>query len=216
MRGRLIVIDGIDGSGKTTQAKLLVSFLKKKGYKTCYIDFPRYHTSFHGKVVARYLTGEFGQLDEVSPYLASLAYALDRLTAKPQLERWLRQGNIVVANRYTSANMAHQTARLPKDEREEFLRWLADMEYNVHKLPKEDIVIFLHVPPEIGQKLVDKKKKRDMHEANLSYLREVEKMYLELARKNKNWVKIECVEKSKLKSREEIHKMVVGAIDFLE
>lgn len=222
-KARLIVIDGTDGSGKETQAKLLLKYLKDKGYKTKYIDFPRYYTSFHGKVVARYLTGEFGGLNEVSPYLSSLAYALDRLTAKPEMERWLRSGNIVVSNRYTSANMAHQTARLPKNKRKDFLDWLYKMEYSVHKLPKEDVVLFLHVPVEIGQQLVDKKRKskrayakgqkRDIHEASLDYLRETEKMYISLSKRFRHWVRIPCVdEKGKLKTREEIHKLVVEAL----
>jgi len=217
-RGKLIVIDGTDGSGKATQTKLLVDYLKKKKCRVKYIDFPRYYSSFHGGMVGRYLRGEFGGLSEVDPYLASLTYALDRLTAKEELEDWLRAGNIIVANRYTSSNMAHQTARIKKSKREKFLRWLVEMEYKVHKLPKEDITIFLHLPVEMGQKLVDKKgkraylaeKKRDLHEANLKHLKEAEKMYLELAKKFKHWVKIECLdEKGETLSRKKIHQKIL-------
>ena len=217
-RGKLIVIDGTDGSGKATQTKLLVDYLKRKKYRVKYIDFPRYYSSFHGGMVGRYLSGEFGGLSEVDPYLASLTYALDRLTAKEELEDWLKAGNIIVANRYTSSNMAYQTARVEKSEREKFLRWLVEMEYKVHKLPQEDIVIFLHLPVEIGQKLVDKKdkraylaqKKRDLHEANLKYLKEAEKMYLELAEKFKHWVKIECLDKKgEILFPEKIHEKIL-------
>ncbi len=217
-RGKLVVIDGTDGSGKATQAKLLLEYLKKAGLRTRYIDFPRYYASFHGGVVGRYLKGEFGGLGEVNPYLASLTYALDRLTAKEDLEAWLRNGNLVVANRYTSSNFAHQTARVAPEEREGFLNWLVEMEYKVHKLPKENIVVFLHVPAEIGARLVEKKEKRsyaggksrDIAEADLHHLREAEKMYLYLTKRFPHWVKIECLDKDQqLLPPEQIHQKVV-------
>ncbi|MFH1705418.1 MAG: hypothetical protein ABH867_00755 [Patescibacteria group bacterium] len=219
--GKLIVIDGADGSGKATQSKLLVEFLRKKGEKVKFIDFPRYYSSFHGKVVSRYLKGEFGQLNQVDPHLASLTYALDRLTAKEELEDWLKKGNLVVANRYTSANMAHQTGRVEKSKRKEFLNWLIEMEYKVHKLPKEDLVIFLHLPFKMGQKLVDRKgsrgyrgsKKRDLHEASDQHLRNAEKMYLYLAERFSHWVKIDCLnKKGKILSRGKIHKKILAAL----
>jgi len=219
--GKLIVIDGTDGSGKATQAKLLIKYLKKRDLRFKYIDFPRYYSSFHGGVVGRYLKGEFGGLSKVNPYLVSLTYALDRLTAKEELENWLRGGNIVVANRYTSSNMAHQTARVKAKEREKFLRWLAEMEYKVHRLPKEDLVIFLHVPVEIGQKLVDKKGKRgyvggsrrDIQEKSLEHLKKAEKMYLYLTKKFNHWVKIECLDKQgKLYSLQRIHQKITDVL----
>lgn len=219
--GKLVVIDGTDGSGKATQSKLLIDFLKKRGERVKFIDFPRYYSSFHGKLVGRYLKGEFGQLDQVDPHLASLTYALDRLMAREALDDWLRKGNIVVANRYTSANMAHQAGRVEKKKRTEFLNWLTEMEYKVHKLPKEDLVIFLHVPFEVGQKLVDKKevrgyvagKKRDIHEASQRHLREAEEMYLSLTKKFKHWIRIDCLDKNgKILSREKIHKRIVDLL----
>ncbi len=116
-KGKLIVIDGGDGSGKTTQANLLVDYLKKRGFKVKYYDFPRYYSSFHGKLVGRFLAGEFGSLDSVSPYLASLAYALDRASVKEEMEEWLAKGGIIICNRYVTSSMAHQSARLPEKER---------------------------------------------------------------------------------------------------
>lgn len=213
-KGKLIVFEGIDGSGKATQAKLLLAWLKRRGYKTEYIDFPRYHDSFHGKVVGRYLKGEFGKLTEVNPYLASLSFALDRLTAKDELKRFLAQGKIVVANRYVSSNMAYQAARLKKSQRKTFLSWLSEMEYKVHALPKEDLVIFLHLAPEIGQKLLDKRGERDLYEGSLPYLKKVEKIYLALCRRSKNWMKIECASPAgNLKTKVEIHKSIVSLLE---
>lgn len=221
-RGKLIVIDGTDGSGKATQCQLLLDYLKKAGYRTKYIDFPRYYSSFHGGMVGRYLKGEFGGLDEVNPYLASLTYALDRLTARDDMDAWLRNGDLVVTNRYTTSNMAFQTVRVKPEEREIFLRWLIEMEYKVHKLPKEEIVIFLHLPAEIGARLAGGKGKRDylggqeidINETDLEYLKEAEKMYLSLGERFSHWVKIECQDKNgKLLPPERVHERIVGILE---
>jgi len=222
-KGKLVVIDGTDGSGKGTQTELLLKYLeeKKKGHK--YIDFPRYYTSFHGKMVARYLSGEFGGKDSASPYLSSLFYALDRLTARDEMIDWLEEGNIVVANRYTTSSMAFQTARIPKGEREKFLKWLYDMEYKEHKLPKEDLVLFLYVPVEISQKLIEQKasserryakgKKKDVYEADVAYQKEVLKLYLELAKRYKHWEVIKCVDvRGKLLPIAKVHEKVLRVI----
>lgn len=218
MRGKLIVIDGNDGSGKATQVGLLLKYLKKRNRKTAFIDFPRYYTSFHGRIVARYLTGEFGGVNEVNPYLASLTYALDRLSAKPDMDKWIREGKIVVANRYVSSNMAYQSAKLPSGKRAAFLRWLSHMEYGIHKLPKENVVIYLHVPVDVGQELISRKKARkylrgktrDIHEDLVSYQQAAEQMYLKLCRANPHWIKIECMGRDgKLRALADIHEQIV-------
>ena len=216
--GKLIVIDGTDGSGKGTQTEMLLKYLDEKKIKNKYIDFPRYYTSFHGQMVGRYLSGEFGSLESSSPYLTSLFYAMDRLTARDEIVDWLEEGNTVVANRYTTSSMAFQTARIDKDKREEFLKWLYEMEYKEHKLPKEDIVIFLYVPVEISQKLIEQKAKRDytkgqkkdINEANVSYQKEVLELYLELSKKYPHWEVIKCVDsQGKLLSIPVVQKKIV-------
>ena len=223
-KGKLVVIDGTDGSGKGTQTEKLLEYLDKSGKPNKFIDFPRYYTSFHGKMVGRYLKGEFGDLYSASPYLTSLFYALDRLTARDEIIDWLEEGNTIIANRYTTSSMAFQTARMPKEEREVFLKWLYEMEYKEHKLPKEDLVIFLYVPVEISQKLLDKKsgttarrynkgQKKDINEANVTYQKEVLRLYLDLAKKNPHWEVIKCVDgKGKLYSIDQVHKKVVAAL----
>ena len=223
-KGVLIIIDGGDGSGKTTQAQLLVDHLKKKDRAVKYVDFPQYYSSFHGKTVAKFLRGEFGQIDKVSPYLASLAYALDRASVKTEIEDFLNQGGIIIANRYATSNMAHQAAKFKdKKQQEEYLKWIYELEYKVHKIPKENIVIYLHVPWEIGAKLTEKKESRqylkgqinDIHEKDISYRKAVEKMYLELCERNKHWVKIDCINNDGvLLSPEAIHRKVVVAINI--
>lgn len=219
--GKLVVIDGTDGSGKGTQTQLLLDYLESEHIQHKYIDFPRYYTSFHGKMVGRYLTGEFGSMESASPYLSSLFYAMDRLTARDELVDWLQEGNLVVANRYTTSSMAFQTARVAEDNQEEFLHWLYEMEYKEHKLPKEDLVIFLYVPVEISQQLIEQKAKReytkgkqkDIHEANVAYQKKVLQLYLDLAKKHKHWEVIECVDgQGKLYPVPVIHSKIIEVL----
>ncbi len=221
-KGKLIVIDGGDGSGKATQAKLLSDYLKKKKIPVKTFDFPRYYTSFHGKMVGRYLTGEFGDVNEVSPYLVSLAYAVDRAGAREEINEWLKKGGIVLTNRYTTTSKAYMSAKIDPDKREEFIEWLDELEYRIHRMPREDLVIYLDVPLEISQKLMEKRvnrnytngQRKDIHERNLAYLKEVEKMYLDLIKKNKNWIKINCLQVAdhSIKSKEEIHQEILKVL----
>src|SRR5579864_3132642 len=136
-RGKLIVLEGIDGSGKRTQLGLLAREFDARGLSTVQVSFPRYESSF-GKLVARYLNGEFGSLDAVDPHFSALIYAGDRFEAKGQLESALAAGKIVLADRYIGSNLAHQTSRAAPGQREEFLRWLKHLEYDLYGLPVED------------------------------------------------------------------------------
>lgn len=218
-KGKLIVIDGGDGSGKSTQSELLIDYLKKYHVKAKYMDFPRYYTSFHGRIVARFLAGEFGRLDEVSPYLASLAYALDRAGAKEEMDEWLSQGGTIISNRYATSSMAHQGAKLPSTKRKEFVEWLDELEYKVHKIPREDIVVYLYVPWKIGLELTKKKGERryigngqDIAEKDVQHRIETEKMYLQLAKDRKNWILINCVHNGAMPPKEEIHQKIIDAL----
>ncbi|MFH0875410.1 MAG: thymidylate kinase [archaeon] len=212
MTGKLIVIDGTDSSGKNTQAQILLEHLREKKIASEKADFPQYYTGYYGKMVARYLNGEFGTVKTVSPYFSSLLYALDRLEAKKKLDNWLSKDIFVVSNRYVSSNEAYGAARFDSEpEKEEFLSWLADLEYNQNKMPKPDVIIFLYVPLEITKEWIKTKekreylegKKKDLHEKNTEYLKKVEEEYLALAKKNK-WIKIDCVEKGNILSKEQI------------
>ncbi len=216
-RGKLIVIEGGDGSGKATQAKLLIKYLKSINIPVRYYDFPQYYHSFHGKIVGRFLKGEFGDIDSVSPYLISLAYALDRASVKREMEEFLQKGGFIVANRYATSSMAFQSVKFtdPK-ERKKFLTWLYELEYKIHKIPKENLVIYLHVKPETAAKLILKKGVRkylgkndkDIQERNIEYQRKVEQAYMHLAKTNKHWRIIECEENNKLLSKANIHEKV--------
>lgn len=209
-KGKLIVFEGIDGSGKTTQLNLLKEYLGSQEILNETIDFPRYRDSFHGKTVSKYLKGEFGGVDAVSPYLISLAYALDRATAKREMNTWLREGKIILANRYATSNMAHQAAKLPEKKKNEFLSWLQELEYRVNKIPKEDLVIYLHVPVATAQSLLTRRGNRDVHERKYEFLTASEVMYKRLSRRFSHWLKINCIHESGvLLEKEAIHKKVL-------
>ncbi|MCX6792380.1 MAG: nucleoside 2-deoxyribosyltransferase [Candidatus Gottesmanbacteria bacterium] len=218
-KGKLIVIDGGDGSGKTVQSQLLVRYLEKHGFKVKYYDFPRYYTSFHGRIVGRFLAGEFGKLDDVSPYLASLAYALDRASAKEEMDLRLAAGGYIISNRYATSSMAHQGAKLATNLQGEFINWIDELEYKVHKIPRENIVIYLYVPWRIGMELTKQKGRRgyigagqDIAETDIRHRQESETMYLSLAKSRKNWVKIDCVEHGQILPKEVIHQKIISTL----
>lgn len=202
-KGLLIVIDGIDGSGKTTQLELLKQTL------TCEtISFPRYEDNEYGKLVKRYLEGEFGNINEVNPYLMALAYAGDRALAKPLIEKWLEEGKVVLANRYVSSNKAYMGVNLSEEKRADFFKWLDVLEYETNKIPKENLLILLTVDPEIGQKNV-LGRHPDIHEASLKHLEEANKIYLELSKLESNWIVVNCMENGQMRSKENIHKEIM-------
>ncbi|MBU0757216.1 MAG: deoxynucleoside kinase [Nanoarchaeota archaeon] len=212
MKGKLIVIEGNDSSGKQTQAELLHKRLSEKGFPVEMIDFPQYYSGFYGKMVAKYLRGELGDVEEVNPYFSSLLYALDRLDAKNKMDDWLAKGRTIISNRYVPANMAYGSAKIhEQNKKDEFLAWLEELEYNENKIPRPDSVIFLHVPLAITQDLIRTKKKReylegkrkDIHEKDKSYLQRVEEMYLKLSEKNL-WSRIDCAKNEEIRTIEEI------------
>ncbi len=214
--GKFIVIDGTDGSGKATQIELLTQALKKQKLKFETIDFPRYEENIYGRLAGRYLKGEFGGVNEVSPYLAALTYAGDRNLAKILIEKWLTEGKVVISNRYVPSSKAHMAAKLKPKDRDNFWQWLDELEYKTNKIPKENFVIFLYVDPQVAQKNVDAKskrgyvggKKRDIHEANIEHLIKSSKLYLKQAIQNKNWHVIYCMKQGQLRSREDIQQEI--------
>jgi dTMP kinase len=198
-RGKFIVLEGIDGSGKATQLEMLARAFTSRGIAFTRVSFPRYD-GFFGKLVARFLNGEFGPLDAVDPHFSSMLYAGDRWEARPTLENDLVAGRALLADRYVGSNLAHQGARVPRKSRQEFLAWLKRLEYGIYGLPQEDLVIYLRVPPSEARRLVGQKaaraytkRRRDLQEANLAHLKAASELYDELARQP-NWVSIECAD----------------------
>lgn len=219
-RGKFIVLEGIDGSGKRTQLEMLARVLEVRKIPHTRISFPRYD-GFFGKLAARFLNGEFGPLDAVDAHFSALLYAGDRLEAKPKIEADLAAGRMVLADRYIGSNLAHQTALVAPAKRAEFLEWLKQLEYGIYALPVEDLVLYLRVPAAEAHRMVGQKGTRDytkLHrdilEADVAHLEAASGVYDQLAQQS-NWKKIECFDAAALALRapEEIHREVLAAVE---
>ncbi len=219
-RGKFIVLEGIDGSGKRTQLEALAREFSRRGTAFTQISFPNY-SGFFGKLVAQFLNGEFGPLAAVDPHFSALLYAGDRLESKPAIESALASGKMVLADRYVASNLAHQGARVPREKRAEFLAWLKQLEYEVHALPAEDLIIYLRIPVAEAHRLVGEKgardytnSRRDLQEADLAHLEAAGQVYDELARQ-RNWITIECFDagSGSLRAPVAIHEEILAAVE---
>lgn len=188
---RFAVIEGLDGSGKSTQIKLLRNYLAENGIRYKYLHFPRTDAPVYGDLIARFLRGELGNISEVNPYLIALIYAGDRNDAKTQIQKWMEDGYFVLVDRYVFSNIAFQCAK-QKDqkERDKLKKWILDLEYNYNHLPRPDVNLFLDVPFRFTQKQLSSnrvgedreylKGRDDIHEANLDFQKNVRDVYLSL------------------------------------
>ncbi len=210
LQGKLICFEGIDGSGKTTQIELLREYLASQGLAWEAISFPRYGQNLYADLVTRYLEGEFG---EASPYLISLAFAGDRLLAKPLIESWLQSGKVVIANRYVSSSKAHLGASLPENQREEFMEWIDQLEYGTNGMPKPDLNILLNVDPKVGQKNAMDKDHPDMHEKSIEHENKAAKIYYELSQSEENWIVVDCMENGQMQSKEDIQRELLEILN---
>ncbi len=217
MRGRLIVIDGTDGSGKATQTNLLVQRFRNEGLPVETISFPKYGHKSAG-ALEEYLEGKYGHAHEVTAHQASVLYAVDRFDASFQIRDWLDAGTHVVADRYVGSNMGHQGSKIDDPlERQAFFQWEMEFEHELMGIPKPDINIVLHVPARTTIELMKEREyksnlKKDIHEDDHTHLIAAEQSYLEIVNCFDNFHRIECVQDEQLLSREDIHELVWNAI----
>lgn len=222
-KGFLIVIDGTDGSGKATQTALLAKRLKREDKKVRVIDFPRYYDNFFGKFIGECQAGLHGDFANRDPYIASVLYAADRFESSKDITKWLEAGDIVITDRYVSANQIHQGGKIkdPK-ERRRFLKWLDTMEYEIFGIPHPSAILYLDVPPLIAEKLLKTKsaeKKRkysqgkmDVVESSKTYRENSRKSALKMVFSNNQWIRIPCTAKGVLMSPQEIHEKIYAEI----
>jgi len=218
-QGKLIALEGIDGSGKRTQVDLLEKALVANGHAVYSTGFPQYDSWF-GKMVGQFLNGDFGGLETVDPHFSALLYAGDRFEAKFRLDTALNQGKIVLADRYIGSNLAHQVARARAEDRPAFVSWIEHLEYNIYNLPRETLVLYLRVPPRQAQELVARKSarsytkvKKDLQEASLGHLEDAAAMYDQLARRP-NWATISCFDEDRraMRPQKEIAAEILAAV----
>lgn len=220
MKGKLFVIDGTDGSGKQTQLQKLKERFDKEKIDYKVVSFPNYDSP-SSSLVKMYLNGDFGtDAQAISPYIASTFFAADRYaTFKTQFEEYYKSGGIILADRYTTANMVHQAGKIKdKQEREKFLKWLWDFEFGLYGLPVPTEVFFLNMPFEYSQKLMENREnkithseKKDIHESNKQHLQDAYNEACKLVKKY-NWCEIKCVENGKIRAIDDIHEEIFGKV----
>lgn len=215
-KGKFIVFDGNDGSGKATQTKLLTEYLTGSGIKNTTFTFPSYKGNFFGSLIGECLAGRLGNFVEMDPKVVSPLYALDRLETAPHIRKALEQGEIVLADRYASSNQIHQGGKVEnKHEREMFLLWLDKMEHDIIGNPRPDAIIYLDVPVEVSLELLTKKRavknnslsqgQQDTVEEDRQYLEQSHATARWLAGREPNWHIVACMDGERLRTPEEIH-----------
>lgn len=202
--GKLLVIEGLDGSGKATQSEMLAEKLREEGRRVRKVSFPNYESP-SSALIKMYLGGEFGsQPEDVNAFAASAFYAVDRYASyQTDWKDFYLDGGLVIADRYTTSNAIHQCAKLPAAEWGAYIDWLEDFEYARLGIPKPDRVVFLDVEPAVGQELAKQRGQPDIHEENLAYLKNCYDAALWCAGKL-GWTRLACTEKGKMRPRQSI------------
>ena len=207
--GHLAVIEGLDGSGKATQATHLAAYLQELGQTVRHVAFPNYdHES--SALVRLYLSGSLGSPDEVNAYAASSFYAADRyISFTSQWKKDYDAGHTIIADRYTTSNAVHQASKLPPEERGSFLDWLFDLEYCRLGLPRPDLVLYLDLPTELSEQMLRQRERSpgvraDIHEQDDAYLRGCRESARQIAREL-NWTVVDCARAGRIRPAEEIH-----------
>jgi dTMP kinase len=217
---RLIAIEGIDGSGKGTQAARLCAELQTAGKSCTVLTFPSYERTHFGRQIGAFLNGKFGQLDQVHPVLVSVLFAGDRLESLPHLQAALNEFEIVLCDRYVPSNLAHQAAKATGEARAELRRWVEFVEYELFKLPRAERILWLDLPVATAQQLIAKKNQRsytdkaaDLQEADANYLQQVREVYQELS-DDPTWRRIAVMDGDRLRSPEEITRDLLAALEL--
>ena len=198
-----IVLEGLDGAGKSTQIRMLRQLLAERGVESEYVHFPRFDAPVYGELIARFLRGEFGGVEQVDPYLVALLFAGDRAAAAPEIRAWLAAGKVVILDRYVYSNVGFQCAKLPAGpERDRLMQWILDLEFVHNDLPRPDVSLFLDVPFDFtARKLAEERGGddraylqggRDIHEDSLALQQRVREVYLAAAARDRSLRVVDC------------------------
>lgn len=221
---KLFVIEGIDGAGKSTQIRLLREYFSRRGYSCEYLHFPRTEEPFFGELIARFLRGEFGSINDVDPWLVAMLYAGDRKDAAGVISNWLKSGNMVLLDRYTFSNIAYQCAKLSDPrQQDDLMNWILDLEFRHFGIPLPDLNIFLDVPFSFTQKKLLSSRTgddrsylngtRDIHEESLAFQLKVKEMYLRVAESNDRLCIVNCSDdKGEMLPQEKIFELIIKLI----
>lgn len=219
MTALLVAIEGIDGSGKGTQARRLYERLRDSGWTAELLSFPRYAETEFGRAIGRFLNGEFGDLSSVDPHLAATLYAADRFESRDLLLDRMAACDVVVLDRYVPSNMAHQGAKRSGPARAELQQWIETIEFNVFRLPRPDVVLHLDLPAERASQLIAQKSARtytdraaDIQEEDTGYLAGVRSAYLDLSDRIPGWQVISLLDGDRLRTIDEVAELVWDAI----
>mgnify|MGYP003363896175 FL=1 len=202
-----IVLEGLDGAGKSTQIRMLRQLFADRGVESEYVHFPRFDSPVYGQLIARFLRGEFGGVQEVDPYLVALIFAGDRADAAPQIRQWLAEGKAVVLDRYVYSNVGFQCAKLPAgEERDRLANWIVNLEFGHNALPRPDLSLFLDVPFAFTERKLSEAREgddrdylqggQDIHEASLQLQQDVRSVYLASAAKDPSLRVVDCSDAS--------------------
>ena len=202
-----IVLEGLDGAGKSTQIRMLRQLFADRGVESEYVHFPRFDSPVYGQLIARFLRGEFGGVQEVDPYLVALIFAGDRADAAPQIRQWLAEGKAVVLDRYVYSNVDFQCAKLPAgEERDRLADWIVNLEFGHNALPRPDLSLFLDVPFAFTERKLSEAREgddrdylqggQDIHEASLQLQQDVRSVYLASAAKDPSLRVVDCSDAS--------------------
>ena len=220
----LIVLEGLDGSGKSTQVKRLLKYFTDNNIKHKYLHFPRTDTPVYGHLVSRFLRGESGDINQVDPYLIALIYAGDRKDASKMIQEWLDDGNVVLLDRYVYSNIGFQCAKVEdKNERDTLLNWILDLEFKHFAIPKPDISLFLDVPFSFtvnnltsdrdGEDREYLNGKDDIHEADFDFQKRVREIYRQLLNIESNYLAVKCNdENNNVLTADEIHNNIISKL----
>jgi dTMP kinase len=221
---KLFVVEGVDGSGKSTQINLLKEYFIQKGYICEYLHFPRTEEPFFGELISRFLRGEFGSLNEVNPWLVAMLYAGDRKDAAELIRSWIMKGSIVILDRYTYSNIAYQCAKIDEvTDQNKLMNWILDLEFRHFAIPRPDLNFFLDVPFSFTEKKLSSSRTgddriylngtKDIHEESLAFQKKVREMYIKVAETDTRLCIVNCSDKNgKMLPQEEILSLIIQKI----